>query len=83
MQRYFDKLGADAHDETAIRAPLDQAVSRLQLLCNNLLYRSYPRLTRPPLNLQPDELLGGVVKRLLKALPRGRDRGDGRLPGRP
>ena len=25
-------------------------------------------MTRPPLNLQPDELLGGVVERLLKAL---------------
>jgi RNA polymerase sigma-70 factor (ECF subfamily) len=32
------------------------------------LYRSYPRLTQPPLNLQVDELLGAVVERLLKAL---------------
>jgi RNA polymerase sigma-70 factor (ECF subfamily) len=40
----------------------------LQLLCTNLLHRAYPRLTRPPLNLQPDELLSGVVERLLKAL---------------
>ena len=27
-----------------------------------------PRLTRPPLNLQADEVLGAVVERLLKAL---------------
>src|ERR1700732_368114 len=34
----------------------------------NLLYRSYRRLTLPPLNLQPDELLDAVVVRLLKAM---------------
>jgi RNA polymerase sigma-70 factor (ECF subfamily) len=33
-----------------------------------LLYRKYPRLTRPPLNLVADELLGAVVERLLKAM---------------
>src|SRR5262249_1121596 len=32
------------------------------------LYKSYPRLTRPPVNLEADELLGGVVARLLTAL---------------
>jgi RNA polymerase sigma factor (sigma-70 family) len=32
------------------------------------LYRSYPRLTQPPLSLQADELLGAVAERLLKAL---------------
>jgi RNA polymerase sigma-70 factor (ECF subfamily) len=37
-------------------------------LCAALLHRSYPRLTRPPLNLQPEEMLGAVVERLLKAL---------------
>jgi RNA polymerase sigma-70 factor (ECF subfamily) len=47
---------------------LDRAVRRLQQLCASLLYRSYPRLTRPPLNLQADEMLGAVVERLLKAL---------------
>jgi len=44
------------------------SVHRLQVLCAALLYRSYPRLTRPPLNLQADEMLGAVVERLLKAL---------------
>src|SRR5262249_50707587 len=32
------------------------------------LHRSYPRLTRPPLNLETDELLSGVVAGMLSAL---------------
>src|SRR5262249_47862241 len=44
--------------EPVVRALLDRAVRRLHLLCASLLYRSYPRLTRPPLNLQAEELLG-------------------------
>ena len=68
VQRYLDELAGDTPTEPVIRALLDRSVRRLQMLCANLLHRSYPRLTRPPLNLQPDELLGGVVERLLKAL---------------
>ena len=37
-----------------------------------MLFRSYPRLTHPPLNLQADELLSAVVERLLKALREAR-----------
>jgi RNA polymerase sigma-70 factor (ECF subfamily) len=40
----------------------------LRLLCATFLYKSYPRLTRPPVNLETDELLGGVVAGLLTAL---------------
>jgi RNA polymerase sigma-70 factor (ECF subfamily) len=36
------------------------------------LYRSYPRLTRSPLNLQAEEMLGAVVERLLEALREAR-----------
>ena len=68
VQRYLDKLGGDAPAELAVRALLDRAVRRLHELCAAFLHRSYPRLTRPPLNLQADELLGAVVERLLKAL---------------
>src|SRR5438270_7186563 len=68
VQRYLDELGGDAPAESAVRALLDRAVRRLHELCAALLHRSYPRLTRPPLNLQADELLGAVVERLLKAL---------------
>ena len=68
VQRYLDELGGDTPAESAVRALLDRAVHRLHELCAALLHRSYPRLTRPPLNLQADELLGAVVERLLKAL---------------
>jgi RNA polymerase sigma-70 factor (ECF subfamily) len=68
VQRYLDELAGDSPAEPIIRALLDQSVRRLQMLCGSLLYRSYPRLMRPPLNLQPDDMLGAVVERLLKAL---------------
>jgi RNA polymerase sigma-70 factor (ECF subfamily) len=68
VQRYLDALGKDEPAEPLVRALLDRSVRRLQTLCGNLLYREYRRLTRPPSNLQPDELLGAVVERLLKAL---------------
>jgi RNA polymerase sigma-70 factor (ECF subfamily) len=68
VQRYLDELAGGAPAEPVVRALLDQAVRRLSQLCAALLHRSYPRLTRPPLNLQADEMLGAVVERLLKAL---------------
>jgi RNA polymerase sigma-70 factor (ECF subfamily) len=88
VQRYLDALAGNApaeagegcrgnprgfppHDQI-VRALLDQSVRRLHNLCAGLLYRSFPRLTWPPLNLQADELLGAVVERLLKALREAR-----------
>jgi RNA polymerase sigma-70 factor (ECF subfamily) len=68
VQRYLDALAGGAPPEPVIQQLLDRAVRRLQVLCTNLLYRSYPRLARAPMNLQPDELLGAVVERLLKAM---------------
>ena len=72
VQRYLDELAGDSPAEPIVRALLDRAVRRLHLLCARLLYRSYPRLTNPPLNLQADELLGAVAERLLKALREAR-----------
>ena len=72
VQCYLDQLAADSPAEAVVRALLGRAVQRLQKLCATLLYRSYPRLTRPPANLQPDEMLGAVVERLLKALREAR-----------
>src|SRR3954469_24865068 len=74
VQRYLDELGGDSPAESVVRALLDRAVRRLHLLCSNLLHRNYPRLTRPPLNLEADELLGAVAERLLKALREARPR---------
>ena len=68
VQRCLDALHGDAAADPLIRDLLEQAVGRLRLLCASLLRRSYPRLTQPPLNLETDELLGGVVAGLLKAL---------------
>src|SRR4029077_14814660 len=68
VQRYLDALAGDQPAEPIVRALLDRSVRRLQQLCGNLLYRQYRRLTLPPLNLQPDELLSAVVERLLKAM---------------
>jgi RNA polymerase sigma-70 factor (ECF subfamily) len=72
VQRYLDNLAADTPAEHCVRTLLDQAVSRLRTLCGSLLHGSYPRLARPPLNLQADELLGAVVERLTKALRQAR-----------
>jgi RNA polymerase sigma factor (sigma-70 family) len=68
VQRYLNALAGDQPAEPIVRALLDRAVRRLQLLCANLLHRKYRRLMLPPLNLQADELLSGVVERLLKAM---------------
>jgi len=72
VQRYLDALAGEAPAEPIILSLLDRAVSRLHQLCASLLHRQFPRLTRPPLNLQTNELLGAVVERLLKALREAR-----------
>jgi RNA polymerase sigma-70 factor (ECF subfamily) len=68
IQRYLDALPDDPAAEPVVRELLDRAAGRLRLLCATFLYKSYPRLARPPVNLQTDELLGGVVAGLLVAL---------------
>jgi hypothetical protein len=68
IQRYLDALPGDPAAEPVVRELLERAVGRLRLLCATVLYKSYPRLTRPPVNLEADELLGGVVAGLLTAL---------------
>jgi RNA polymerase sigma-70 factor (ECF subfamily) len=71
VQRYLGQLAqleGSAPADPIIRALIDSSVSRLHLLCRTLLVRSYPRLVRPPLNLQSEELLSSVVDRLLRAM---------------
>jgi RNA polymerase sigma-70 factor (ECF subfamily) len=68
VQRYLDALAGDQPAEPIVRALLDRSVRRLQHLCTSLLYRKYRRLTLPPMNLQPEEILDAVVERLLKAM---------------
>jgi RNA polymerase sigma factor (sigma-70 family) len=71
IQRYLNELGdagSDCRAEPIIGSLLGRAVHRLEGLCGHLLFHSYPRLARPPLNLQPEEMLSLVVERLLKAM---------------
>jgi RNA polymerase sigma-70 factor (ECF subfamily) len=68
VQCYLDRLAEHSPAEPIIRTLLDRAVRRLYLLCAALLYRRYPRLTQPPLNLQTDELVSAIAERLLKAM---------------
>ncbi|HEX8521479.1 MAG TPA: sigma-70 family RNA polymerase sigma factor [Tepidisphaeraceae bacterium] len=73
VQRYLDELAqvqGDAPAEPIIRELLGSATQRLHLLCASLLYRAYPRLTRPPMNLDADEMLSAVVERMIKAMRR-------------
>jgi RNA polymerase sigma factor (sigma-70 family) len=68
VQRYLDALAAEMPADPLIQALLDRSVGRLEMLCGSMLFRSYRRLTRPPMGLRTNELLGAVVERLLRAL---------------
>lgn len=68
IQRCLNALQGDAIADPIIRDLLERAVRRLRLLSASFLHRSYPRLTQPPLNLETDDLLDGVVAGLLMAL---------------
>jgi hypothetical protein len=74
IQRYLDARPEDAAAEPVVRELLERAAGRLRLLCGTLLHESYPPLTRPPANLETDELLGVVVAALLTALRATRPR---------
>ena len=77
VQQYLDELAdmqGESPAEPIVRALLARAVDRLHLLCASLLHRSYPRLTRGPVNLQSEEMLGAVVERLMKAMRQVRPR---------
>jgi RNA polymerase sigma-70 factor (ECF subfamily) len=61
-------VSGDAPAEPIIRALLSSSVNRLHMLCATLLHRSYPRLAKPPRNLQAEEALSNVVERMMKAM---------------
>ncbi len=68
VQRFLKELDGEAPSEPIVRALLERSAARLQGLCMTMLVRQYPRLMRPPVNLQAEEMLGAIVERLLKAL---------------
>jgi RNA polymerase sigma-70 factor (ECF subfamily) len=70
VERYPGELAGVSADDSAepiIRALLSSSVRRLHLLCAVLLHRNYPRLAKPPANLQAEEMLSGVDERMIKA----------------
>lgn len=72
VQLFLDDLKGDSPAEPIVRELLSHAAGRLHLLCASMLARDYARLARPPLGLQPEELLSGLVERLLKAMQKTR-----------
>jgi len=75
IQGYLNELAGlrgDSPAEPVVRDLLGRSAGRLHQLCAGMLYRSYPRLTRAPLNLQSDEMLSAVVERMIKALRQAR-----------
>jgi RNA polymerase sigma factor (sigma-70 family) len=71
VERYLGQLAGASGDDSAeriIRELLSTSVRRLHLLCATLLRRNYPRLAQPPMNLEAEEMLSGVVERMMKAL---------------
>jgi RNA polymerase sigma-70 factor (ECF subfamily) len=71
VEQYLNELAGVSGDtpaEPIVRALLSNSVGRLHTLCATMLHRNYPRLARPPLNLQSEEMLGAVVERMIKAL---------------
>lgn len=71
IQRYLADLSVSGAASTAdpiVRELLERATGRLRLLCATMLHRSYPRLARPPLGPEVDEMLGSIVVRLLRAM---------------
>ena len=62
VRRYLAELAGDSPSEPVIRASWVGRFAGYTSFAATLLYRSYPRLARPPLNLQADEMLGAVVE---------------------
>jgi len=66
VERYLSELAGLSGDDSAepiIRALLSSSARRLHLLSATLLHRNYPRLSKPPMNLEAEEMLSGVVER--------------------
>jgi RNA polymerase sigma-70 factor (ECF subfamily) len=74
VQRCLNRLApaTDADARQIVRELLSMAASRILALCGSTLSRHYPRLARGPHNVRPDELLGAVVERLIKAMRNAR-----------
>jgi RNA polymerase sigma-70 factor (ECF subfamily) len=71
VQRSLNRLARAADDANArqlVRELLTVVAGQILSLCGSTLHQRYPRLTRGPLNVQPEEVLSAVVERLIKAM---------------
>ena len=57
VRLYLDPRAGDEPADPIPRQLLDRTVNRLEMLFASTPYSSYPRLTRPLLNLDKDEVL--------------------------
>lgn len=71
IQGCLNRLARATEDSDARQIVLELVsvgAGRILLLCGSTLSRRYPRLANGPFNVQPDDLLGAVVERLIKAM---------------
>jgi RNA polymerase sigma-70 factor (ECF subfamily) len=68
LQRLIDALGEPSAAEFARADLIARAEARLCARAAAMLYRSFPRLARPPAQLDPSELVNRAAARLLQAL---------------
>lgn len=74
VQGLLDELAASGTvaGDGVVREIIARSASRLHLLCARFLHHDYPRLTRDPAYLDSEDVLGGVVERLIRALRKER-----------
>lgn len=74
VQGLLDELAASGTvaGDGVVRDIIARSASRLHLLCARLLHHDYPRLTREPAYLDSEDVLGGVVERLIRAMSKER-----------
>lgn len=68
VERCLQALADAPHPDPVVRELLGRSAARLEFLCRAMLYRSYPRLAKPPHSVLPEEMLSAVVERLIKAM---------------
>jgi RNA polymerase sigma-70 factor (ECF subfamily) len=71
IQYCLNRLAGAANETDAqklVRELLSVAAGPILSLCGTTLGRRYPRLAKGPFNVQPEDLLGAVAERLIKAM---------------
>jgi RNA polymerase sigma-70 factor (ECF subfamily) len=75
VQRYLEQLeraDGDHECDPVVHALIERSADRLHMLCRSMLHKKYPRLLKGPSNLESEDLLSGLVERMIKALQKVR-----------